>query len=196
MCVSCDLLHLLVSSSLFVFISRRTIENFPSLVALLILHDRRHLSLVPRFILRDRGRPLSLFYVLFYVEDGDCMCVRVYPCRWILSAGLLLFSFFGKGLHCISRYTSETTLDFPLVTTPYRILSLLPYTPSFAFFFCRFVGRIPSAFLPSLAHRSSGFNFVHFCFLNYFFVSSIRWRQSYFRKILRSRLLFHKSAKL
>lgn len=36
----------------------------PVLSRFLFLHDRRHLPLVPRSILRDRGRPLSLLYVL------------------------------------------------------------------------------------------------------------------------------------
>jgi len=130
-----------------------------------------------------------------------CVHVCIRAVEYCLLVSCFFFLFSGRGYTnsrelSLHKRNDPWKIDSPLITTPYHILSLLPCTLSFTFSFCRFIGRIPSMFLPSLAHRSSGFNFVHFCFLNYFFVSSIRWRQSYFRKILYFRLLFHKSAKL
>lgn len=89
------------------------IENFPSPVTLLILHDRRHRPLVPRLILRDRRHPLSSLYVLFYAEDGGYMCMCVYVCICAIGyfppVSCFFFPFFGKGLHRVSRYANGTT---------------------------------------------------------------------------------------
>lgn len=155
------------------------------------------------YVIEDVLFPYSTFYL--NIEDGDCMCMCICVCirvRWILSAGLLRFfslSFRERVTHRVSRYTSGTNppprkLDFSLVTTPY-------------FFFCYYnpAPRRSRSSLDSsvvslrrfspLARRSSGFNFVHFCFLNYLLVSSIRRRQFYVRGILFFGLLFCKSAK-
>lgn len=156
----------LVHSSLFIFLSFWSVPRDREL-PLSCRTYRRHLPFVPRFILRNRGRPLSLLYVLFYVEDGGCMCMCVclHPCRWILFADLLFFfPLFGKGLHRVSRYTSRTSC--PLENSTFlwllypTILSLLHPALHRS---RSFVGRIPSTFLPPL-DRSSCFNFVHFCF--------------------------------
>jgi len=177
--------ELSLSCRAFYFTWSKTLSSHS---ALYFTWSRMSSFFVLRFILRRRRRRRWLYV---------CTCAVEY----CLLVSCFFFLFSGKGYTnsrelSLHKRNDPWKIDSPLITTPYHILSLLPCTLSFTFSFCRFIGRIPSMFLPSLAHRSSGFNFVHFCFLNYFFVSSIRWRQSYFRKILYFRLLFHKSAKL
>lgn len=107
------------------------------------------------------------------------MCVH--PCRWILSAGLSRFF----SLSYRERVTPSLSLHKRNEPAPFEnstsLWLLHPY-----FFFCYYnpAPRRSRSSLDSsvvslrcfspLARRSSGFNFVHFCFLNYLLVSSIR----------------------
>lgn len=159
MCVSCDLLPRLSSSSLPLLIPRD--RRHPPLV-LCFAQSRTSSFLVPRFILHRR----------WWLHAR--VCTRV---RCTLSADLLFLSLFGGGLHRESLVT-QAERDIPstfLAMSHYSFVAT-PCAPSHSF-----VGRIPSMFLPLPLPRSprpSGFNFVHFSFLNYSVVSSIRRRRS------------------
>jgi len=127
--------------------------------------------------------PLFLHYVLFYVEDSGCMCICAffYTCASMPLDGffqsLVFFLFSKKGLHRVSRYTSRTTR--PLENSTFlwlphpTILSLLHPELRRSCAPLSIHRSYPFDVSPP-ARRSSSFNFVHFCFLNYFFVSSIR----------------------
>lgn len=211
MCVSCDLLLHSCPSSLHPSSSSapsalyRAIENFPCVLSRFLFYmieDTFLLFRVLFYVIEDVLLPYSTFYL--NIEDGDCMCMCICVCIRVVGyfppvSCASFLSPIEKGLHRVSRYTSGTNppprkLDFSLVTTPY-------------FFFCYYnpAPRRSRSSLDSsvvslrcfspLARRSSGFNFVHFCFLNYLLVSSIRRRQFYVRGILFFGLLFCKSAK-
>lgn len=192
MCVSCDLLLHSCPSSLRPFFVLRSFRAVP--------RDRELPHVLSRFLFYMIEDTFLLFRVLFYViedvlfpystfylniEDGDCMCMCicmcVHPCRWILSAGLSRFF----SLSFRERVYTESLVTQAERTRPLEnstsLWLLHPY-----FFFCYYnpAPRRSRSSLDSsvvslrcfspLARRSSGFNFVHFCFLNYLLVSSIR----------------------
>lgn len=183
LCVSCDL-HLRSLSSIRPSLSSspsalyHAIENFPSLP--LVLHDRRHPPLVPRFsfffyVIEDVLFLLALRFILhrrWWLHARVCMCASV-PLD-TFRRSLVFFLVSGKG-YTESLVTQEER-SRPLENSTFlwllypTILSLLHPT-SFAFFCRSYPLR---CFSPSRSSRSNSFNFVHFCFLNYF-VSSIRW---------------------
>lgn len=169
---------------------------------LYMIEDTFLLFRVLFYVIEDVLFPYSTFYL--NIEDGDCMCMCICVCIRVVgyfppvSRASFSLSFRGRVTPSLSLHKrnepapSKTRLLFGYYTLP---------------FFCYYnpAPRRSRTFLDSsvvslrcfspLARRSSGFNFVHFCFLNYLLVSSIRRRQFYIRGILFFGLLFRKSAK-
>lgn len=196
MCVSCDLL-LRSNISSFLFISLRLptpsaprTSPLLSRVLLYMIEDTFLLSRALFYVIEDVLFSRSTFYFTSKMVDA---CACVYACASVLldtfRRSLVFFPLFqGRVTPSLSLHkqndSSPRKLDFPLVSTFYLFFSLLHSA-----FFCRFIGRIPSMFLPP-SLPSNSFNFAHFCFLKHFFVS-LQFAGD-IRKILFFDLLFRK----
>lgn len=164
---------------------------------------------VPRFILPwSRTSPvLAPRFILpskTMVGVRMCVCTRVRPCSSVLDtfrrspASFFLLSSGGRVTPSLSLHKRNRPVRLPSKNCTFLRLLQLQHTyvttpcASFAFL-CRFVvsPSFSSPRSPWLQLRT------HFCFRNYFSVSSTRWRQSYIHVGFYSfGLLFRKSAKL
>lgn len=155
------------------------------------------------YVIEDVLFPYSTFYL--NIEDGDCMCMCICVCASVSldtfrRSLALLFSLLSR-----KGYTESLVTQAERTRPLENSTSLWLLHPTFSFVTTTLRPRRSRSSLDSsvvslrcfspLARRSSGFNFVHFCFLNYLLVSSIRRRQFYVRGILFFGLLFCKSAK-
>lgn len=187
MCVSSDLLlHALSSnSSLFVFLSFRTVSRDRELSPLFILFCMIEDTLLSFralfYVIEDVLFLLALRFILhrrWWLHAHVCMCASVPLDTFRRSLGFF-FLVSGKG------YTTSLSLHKKNEAVPSKNRLFFGYyilyhsfvtTPCIVRVLLSVVS--PSMFFPSPSSpRSSSFNFVHFCFLNYF-VSSIRWTHS------------------
>lgn len=140
MCVSCDLLHFLSSIPAPLVLPLLALENHPSLVALLILHDRGHPPLVPCALFYVIEDVLSLLYVSLYTSGCTCVCVCV-----CASGSSRFFPLFGEGLHRVSRYTSGMSRPLEYSTFLWLLYHSFVTTPTSSRL--RFFSSVPSMFL-------------------------------------------------
>lgn len=154
------------------------LRTFPLFFLFCMIEDTLLLFCSLFYVIEDVLFLLALRFILhrrWWLHAHVCMCASV-PLD-TFRRSLVFFLVSGKG-YTESLVTQEER-SRPLENSTFlwllypTILSLLHPT-SFAFFCRSYPLR---CFSPPRSSRSSSFNFVHFCFLNYF-VSSIRWTHS------------------
>lgn len=154
------------------------LRTFPLFCLFCMIEDTLLLFRAFLFFLRNRGRPLSPCSTFYFTSKMVVACACVYVC--IRAIGyfppISCFFFLVSGKGYTESLVTQEERSHPLENSTFlwllypTILSLL-HPISFASFCRSYPLR---CFSPSRSSRSSSFNFVHFCFLNYF-VSSIRW---------------------